>query len=207
MLTVPANFTEGLVLLLNTPSGAKILESDALKTAVGSLNKDLQAHGKATGATRLQLGTHHLPAANQACVLAHELTHCLDLAFWDKSLDEISSEMIGATEINAHYNQGLIAKELSAIPGMEDTWKKQVTAMTGGNSTFGRMFDVWTRDEVFRYLDSTQQYGKHVKALLQSKVLYCWTRDDQWEKGTTMFHCEAHLEANNTAGPMHSAWG
>ena len=206
MLNVPANFNDGLVLLLGTPSGSKILDSEALRTAVGTQNLDLKAHGRATSSTTLELGTHKLSAANQACVLAHELTHCLDFAFWGKPLSELTSEMIGATEINAHYNQGLIAKELSAIPGLENTWKEQVSVMNRGNSTFGRMFDAWTRDDVFRYLDSTKQYGKHVKALLNSKVLYVWTRDDQWENGNIMFHCEAHLEANNTAGPMHSAW-
>ncbi|WP_370979570.1 hypothetical protein [Agaribacterium sp. ZY112] len=207
MLTVPRQFNDGLVLLLATPSGSKLLESRALDNAIGVSNVDLQAYGSAIDATTIHLGSMRLSAANQACVLAHELTHCLDFTFLGKRLDELTSAMIGASEINAHYNQGLIAKELSCISGLEDTWSNMVQQMNRGNSTFGRMFDAWTRDDVYSYLSSTKQYGRHVEALRQSKILYLWTRDDQWESGNTMFHCEAHLEANNTAGPMHSVWG
>ena len=201
MLTVPERFHEGLVLLLGTPSGSAILDSANLAGARGVEMAALGAYGSAIDSTTIHLTNANIPAPNQACVLAHELTHCLDFAFWNVPRQDLTATMIGATEFNAHYNQGLISKELSMIPGLENTWAQQVQAMTGGASTFGHMFDTWERDDVYQYLTTTAQYGPSVDALRRNKILYLWTRDDQWENGTTMFHCEAHLDANSLSGP------
>jgi hypothetical protein len=193
MLNVPAQYTEGYTLLYSTSTGAAILESPGLATAIGVLNMALNAYGKAIDGSRLELTNQQLQAPHQACVLAHELTHCLDLAFWNIGPDQRTHEMVGATEINAHYNQGLIAKELSMIPGLQASVANAVQLMTGSNSTFGQMAGVWTREEVVTYLLGTAMYRNGIEALQRSKVLYLLTKDDQWEDGTKMFHCESPL--------------
>ncbi|MEZ5666801.1 MAG: hypothetical protein R3F55_05095 [Alphaproteobacteria bacterium] len=115
--------------------------------------------------------------------------------------ENLTADMTGATEINAHYKQGLIAKELSIIKGLETTWSTQLQLMTGSSTTFGKMFDAWERMDVYRYLASTPKYGPKVDALRLHRILYLWTRDDQWERGTTVFHCEDHLAKNSLSGP------
>lgn len=176
----------------------------SLATAIGVEVAGLGAYGRATSATTLDLTTNAIPAPNQACLLAHELTHCLDMGFWNVTPATITRAMVGATEINAHYNQGLIAKELSIAPNLELTWAQGVAAMNAGNTTFGHMASAWDRMDVFRYLSRDgSPYKDNVDELLRTKVLYVWTRDDQWEHGGNLFHCEAHLAAKS---PHDPAW-
>jgi hypothetical protein len=204
MLNVPAQYTEGYVLLYSTPTGAAILESPNLATAVGLLAPSLTAYGMAVNPTTVHLTTRQqLQPPHQACILAHELTHCLDLAFWKVGPDQRTSEMTGATEINAHYNQGLVAKELSMIPGLHFSLAEAVRLMTvaGSRSTFGQMANTWTRNDVIEYLLGTDMYKGGIDKLRTSKPLYLLTKDDQWETGTKMFHCEAHLALNNPGNP------
>jgi hypothetical protein len=44
-------------------------------------------------------------------------------------------------------------------------------------------------------------YKGGIDKLRTSKPLYLLTKDDQWENGTKMFHCEAHLALNNPGNP------
>ena len=197
MLTVPPEFSLGYALLLATPTGSALLDSASLATAVGTINPALGgAYGRAMEGGRLELTATQLPAPNQACLLAHELTHCLDLAFWNINAGTVSRIQLGATEINAHYNQGLIAKELLINPQLSQAFKTQIETMMSGFTTWGRVGDTWTRDDVYRYLDSTDQYGPSVRALLAAKPLYIWTMDSEWELGMKLFHCELHLDTN-----------
>jgi hypothetical protein len=204
MLTVTRRYNEGLVLLLRTPTGSAILQAASLATAIGVEVPNFHAHGEAIDATTIRLTSATLSAPNQACVLAHELTHCLDIAFWNMPRQDWTAVMVGATEINAHYNQGMVARELSQIQGLENAWAQQVGLMNSSRSTFGEMYDAFERDQVYKYLKTTEQYGPKVEALRREKILYLWTKDDQWEKGACKrFHCEAHLAANN---PMNPYW-
>jgi hypothetical protein len=200
MLTVPERFNDGLVLLLATPSGSAILESASLARAIGVEVAGFRAHGEAVDGTTIRLTNAQLDAANQACILAHELTHRLDLAFWNCRREEWTPVMVGATEINAHYNQGLVARELAKIRGLANVWADQVAVMNRSGMASGKLYDARDRFAVYTYLTTTQQYGPKVEALKNAKILYLWTKDDQWEDGCKRFHCEAHLAATNPVG-------
>jgi hypothetical protein len=158
MLTVPERFNDGLVLLLGTPTGSAILESASLATAIGVEVAGFHAHGEAVDATTIRLTNARLDAANQACILAHELTHCLDIAFWNCRRENWTDVMVGATEINAHYNQGRIARELAKIRGLANGWAEQVAVMTSSNAASGKLYAKSERFAIYEYLLTTQQY-------------------------------------------------
>jgi hypothetical protein len=205
MLTVPGRYTEGYFLLYSTPSGARLLEKSELAAVVGMENIGLNAYGRTMSSNTIELTTATLPAAQQACLLAHELTHCLDMGFWNVTPETITAVMTGATEINAHYNQGLIARELGMrAVDMELTWSSAVSTMNNSYTTFGLVADAWERKDVIEFLVRPGSfYRENVEALSQSKPLYVWGRDDDWERGNDLFHCEQHLALNNPQGP---AW-
>ncbi len=77
---------------------------------------------------------------------------------------------------------------------------KSVQEMIGSNATFGRMYDAKDRPAVARELRGTLQYGDAVWQLIETKVLYLWIRDDQWEAMGEEFHREAHLAKNDYGG-------
>jgi hypothetical protein len=54
---------------------------------------------------------------------------------------------------------------------------------------------------VVEYLLGTDMYKGGIDKLRTSKPLYLLTKDDQWENGTKVFHCEAHLALNNPGNP------
>jgi hypothetical protein len=197
MLTVPPEYSLGYALLLATPSGSALLDSASLATAVGAINAiPGGAYGRAMAGDRLELTATVPPPPNQACLLAHELTHCLDMAFWNSGAGMITQVQLGATEINAHYNQGLIAKELMINPQLSAEYQAQVTAMMSGYATWSQMGRAWTREDVYAHLDGTAQYGDAVRALRAARPIYYWTVDDEWELGLKLFHCETHLDQN-----------
>ena len=205
MLTVPGSYTEGYFLLYSTPAGARLLEKAELATVVGMENPSLNAYGRTMNSNTIELTAATLSAAHQACLLAHELTHCLDMAFWNVTPETITATMTGATEINAHYNQGLIARQLGMmVVDMELTWSSAVSTMNNSRTTFGLIADAWERKDVIDYLVRPGSfYRENVEALTQSKPLYVWGRDPDWERGNDLFHCEQHLALNN---PQDPAW-
>jgi hypothetical protein len=89
------------------------------------------------------------------------------------------------------------------IPGLHFSLAEAVRLMTvaGSRSTFGQMANAWTRNDVVEYLLGTDMYKGGIDKLRTSKPLYLLTKDDQWENGTKMFHCEAHLALNNPGNP------
>jgi hypothetical protein len=62
------------------------------------------------------------------------------------------------------------------------------------------MYSAKDRPAVAYELRDTEQYGDAVRQLIETKVLYLWIRDDQWEAMGEEFHCEAHLAKNNYGG-------
>lgn len=200
MITVPHNFSEGYKLLQKCPSGLTLLARQELANVQGIADAGLNAYGSAIDKDTIHLPTFTLAAPHQACILMHELTHCLDMAFWGITRSEAKKAMIGATEINAHYNQGLIARELAFLAksgAIEEGTATEVEKMNANQSVFGKMKDMRSRDNVYRYLLGTEQYGDSVRELSSwSNILYTITQDNQWTLPGINFHCEYHLDKN-----------
>jgi hypothetical protein len=196
-MLVPEPWTDGLRLLHATPAGNALLLSAELGGAQASIDPTLRAHGKAVSPVQIYVRQEPLSPCIQACVLAHELTHCLDFVHWKyKNAGSFKTIELAMSEINAHYNQGLIARQIAEkFPD-----EKSVQEMIGSNATFGRMYSAKDRPAVAYELRDTEQYGDAVRQLIETKVLYLWIRDDQWEAMGEEFHCEAHLAKNNYGG-------
>ncbi len=196
-MLVPESWSEGLGLLHSTSAGNALLLSPALGGVQASIDKALAAHGKAVSPVQIYVRKEALSPCIQACVLAHELTHCLDFVHWKyESAASFSTTELAESEINAHYNQGLVARQIAALhPG-----DLSVVQMISSAATFGRMYSCKDRMAVAHELLSTEQYGEPVRRLTESKILYLWIRDDQWETMNAKFHCQAHLAKNNYGG-------
>lgn len=200
MLACPMEYHAAKVLLMATPTGRALLTSPRLSGVRGVGVPNLGYYGMAVSPDQLQLNTAAgIPDANKACVLAHELTHCHDLSHWGLyDRDRLTSELIAYTEINAHFNQGLVARQLrdlaaAGVAGVA-AHGASITAMCGANTTFGWAVNWATRGDVYRYLETTAAYGPNVRTIREG--LYLMFVDSEWEAFGEPFHCDEHLDAN-----------
>lgn len=196
MITVPKSFHKALSLMMETKTGGAIAKALELSSIICEADPDLLPYGKCVGGSKIKLKEFSSEAqfdTNKACVLAHELTHCLDCTLWNKDMTKLTDLDIGRTEINAHFNQGLVANEL-----MAGTASASARMMIQGSSTFAESAGWKERLDAIRYLASTKQYGPMIMALEKRGSSVFWLADENWVTTSEPFHSEQHFERNTT---------
>ena len=196
MLTVGEAHKPGLELLLRTATGQAILNDPLLGSVKGVYDPGLGAYGEAVAGLELRLGpADGVPAPNLACVIAHELTHCHDLQHLKKAKGQLEQVELALTEINAHFNQGQVARELAALA---DGPRAAIDAMVKSRSTFGLCHDATTRDQIVDYLLGTQQYAGAVRTMYYNPGLWAMSIDSEFANAPSgrAFHCAKNWDEN-----------
>jgi len=105
-----------------------------VRLEVGVIPRD--AYGMAVSHELIRISQALLTdPVRMAIVIAHELTHCLDFKFVGSTLR--TGGRGWATEINAHFNQGLIMREVYANMSQRYALRRVFDAMAKANTTFG----------------------------------------------------------------------
>ena len=136
-LTDDKAFLESLgVLAWSNVATALLVHPDtgSVRLEVGVIPRD--AYGMAVSHELIRISQALLTdPVRMAIVIAHELTHCLDFKFVGSTLR--TGGRGWATEINAHFNQGLIMREVYANMSQRYALRRVFDAMAKANTTFG----------------------------------------------------------------------
>ncbi|MFT4540739.1 MAG: hypothetical protein ACI835_003196 [Planctomycetota bacterium] len=189
MITVPDKYTKSLEALLLTPTGNELVNCTSVSTVKATVKGDLKAHGQSVDKVTIHLGPAEFSVPQMACILAHELTHCHDLTFFGGSWRDYQTK--GQTEVSAHFNQGIILRELKASAKVYAEHKAAIDAAVNGSTVFGISVGWKTRDDVIRFLSDKPQY----KALLgdpSNTGIALWDKS-MWSFGSR-FHCDENWD-------------
>ena len=191
MLQVPAAYQQALQALLTLPTGAAILLSARTATVQASISNELNgAYGRTASATIIHLTDPlaNLSIPQQACIIAHELTHAHDLSFAGLSAETYrDTKGLGDTEINAHINQGQVLREFRIRRAtFAPAVRTAIDAACAGVTVFGRSTHWATRADVVNHLESTM-YAGHVLGWRQGAGIFS---DDMYVSAARPFHCD-----------------
>ncbi len=190
MITVPYTYSKSVELLLETPTGKALVLNARLENVKVVIDVNLDAHGKTIDRQTICINNKDYSIPNMACILAHELTHCHDLAYSGKddfrNNAEIDIVSLGHSEVNAHFNQGQILRELEIHSA---DFKQEIKAAINGNTVFGQSYDWKTRDSVISYLLTTQQYS----TCANDPMISFWS-DVMWVSPKLPFHCDENWD-------------
>lgn len=191
MLQVPPEYDGALQALLTLPTGTALLLTARTANVNAVISNGLNgAHGQTVNATTIHLrnpaGILSIP--QQACIIAHELTHAHDLCFANLSAERYRDiHGLGNTEINAHINQGQVLREFRALrASFPNAIRVAIDAASAGVTVFGRSIHWATRADVVGYLEGTM-YAGHVQGWRQNAALYS---DDMYRSEARPFHCD-----------------
>lgn len=194
--TVPPNWQAAVAVLSLSPTGAGLLSNPALASAT-VVGGGVLGGGTASAArvgNNINVDPVVVPqtlnsAIQMASTLAHEMTHAIDFAFWRQKLVSMGDLEDADSEISAHYNQGLVLRDLGWTPA-------------GMTLTFAAVHAANSRFQVINYLLTTAQYGTMVRALSIAKPFFSMHAipDRNWEFANTFYHCHAHLSLNSYGG-------
>ncbi|MDY7560405.1 hypothetical protein QN382_13645 [Pseudomonas sp. 10B1] len=160
-MNVPQDWVKALEALGSTKTGGAMLADPVLAAVVVREDLTLKAYGQAISGNLLLVGAHGLSVPQKACVLAHELTHCHDLATANMSSVEYANEhKIARTELNAHTNQGAVLRELME----NEAYKADIDLFINGTTTFASSIRWTNRDAVKQDLISNPQYSSAMHA-------------------------------------------
>ena len=194
-------------LLKKTETGQKIIE------AVGEVKIDVvetdKYQGRTLSPTEIEINKKMTLIPNLACLLAHEYTHCIDLGFWEgqkikRTIQEekdFEDSKIGLTEINAHFNQGKVCRELQQWANNKNPLKNvemqtSINSMVAGSTTYGQSYKWKTRSHVKTYLLGTTYKDNLLKTIKLNDATHLWI-DDYWGDEKDGFHCEKHFHDDN----------
>lgn len=161
-------------------------KTGSVRLEVGDIPRD--AYGVAIHATLIRVNAALLDdPVRMALVIVHELTHCIDY-------DEVGSALRDggrgwASEINAHFNQGLVMRELDF--GLPEVFvaRTALEAMARSNTTFGNSMDWRTRDQVVPGIKLA--YADHRR---RSDTTHT-TDDARWEKPGGLHYFPSKVDA------------
>ncbi len=199
-----AKCREAIAMLELTATGRAIIEATGHEEIAITEIAGLNSSGITTAVTSIQVMQEITAIPNMAMVIGHELTHCLDLMYWRDNPERndlgtlMTPSQIGRSEVNAHFNQGKIGRELKALANKPDTTftPEQVTAVTtmaNSSTTFGKSIDWLDRHAVVLYLISTEMYSASIKAACEHNNMFNAWSDSYWCDHSEEFHSEAHF--------------
>lgn len=191
-MRVPPTWQNGLDALRLTTTGASLLNDPLLQAIEVVEDPALLAYGSSPSANRIFVGCHGLSATQQACILAHEMTHCHDLASSGLEKDAYLAENgLARTELNAHMNQGLVLRELNRNPA----YQGEINLFINGHTVWAKSARWLTRDDVKNDLTSNPQYASAMHRHTQEgKALFEY--EPFLFSRRRAFHCDANLYVN-----------
>lgn len=160
------------------------------------------AYGKTVDANTIHLTNLHaqLSLPQQACILAHELTHVHDLSHADLSAEKYrATNGLGDTEINAHFNQGQVLREFRAARARFAAHGPAIDAACAGTTVFGQSTLWTTRAGVVDYLLGTM-YADHVRGWQLGAGIYS---DDMYVSSARPFHCDENWNTYSRVVPVN----
>lgn len=196
MIRVPEKYSDCVHLLLASKTGKILLQSPRVSGVAATTSSTLAAHGQSLSATSIIVSDANYTVPQMACILAHELTHCYDFAYFDGSVDEYKKKGIGLTEVSAHFNQGKVLREFNAmkdtLPPSLAQYKDQIAATANSSTVFGKSVDWLTRGAVISHLSMTPHYGRLIGDPTSTGV-GLW-HDDMWTSAKIPFHCDENWD-------------
>lgn len=192
LVKVPQSWEAALAALRSTTTGKSILDDPILSTVEVKEDPDLKAYGMAPSANCILVGVCELSVPQKACILAHELTHCHDLATAKLDKDKYLAEHgLARTELNAHMNQGRVLRELNTNPDYQD----DINLFINGTTVWAKSATWHTREEVKTHLTSNSHYAKAMHAhTLRGQFIFEY--EPFLVSRTRAFHCDANLQVN-----------
>lgn len=184
----PVDWAEAIAALKSTEIGNSMLKDPALADVVIRENSNLGAYGQAINGSLLLVGKHPLSVPQKACILAHELTHCHDLA--TARLDHIDYAKIhgiARTEISAHMNQGTTLRQLILL----GNYQPAINLFINGTTVFAESINWLNRDMVKKFLLTKPQYSSamHTHTARQS---YFFEPEPPFFIQARQFQCDAN---------------
>lgn len=206
-------FDNALTLLARTAAGSALINQFQARN-IRISRVQLDAHGRTVSTEHIEISNQLQASANLACVIGHELTHALDMIFKPQMNGSepggtlTDSAFIGLTEINAHFNQGLICRQLrtladNANPINDAQLIVEMGNIAAGRSVFNYSLDWLTRDDVKSYLLTTAQYAPVLKNAINYNEAINLFIDLYWCDETEDYHCE---ENYNKDAKWTEAW-